>query len=134
MNQVPDAPFVLNLLLAAVLIGNAVAIWLGIANGKKIQRREVSFSETPASKREFDAHASECRLERAALRAEIKADRDANQVHASARSQTIFTQIEKVRVELMDKNDELRQEMQRNFQDTERALGRIEGKIDQGKS
>lgn len=98
------------------------------------QKREVSFEFTPASKAEFDNHASECRLERVSLRAEIKAERDANQIHASERSKTIFNQIDKVRVELNEKTDSLRDEMQRNFQDTERALGRIEGKIDQGKT
>ncbi len=52
----PDANFVLQLLLAAVLIGNALAIWLSIANRRSLQKREITFSFEPASKEEFTAH------------------------------------------------------------------------------
>jgi len=92
-------------------------------------QRDTAERYTPKS--EFSAHATECRADRAALRAEMIADRRNNEVHASTRSKTIFDQIDKVRTELSTKHDELRGEMQRNFQDTERALGRIEGKIDE---
>lgn len=112
----------------AMVVGQIISIVVSLANRK--QQREVTFSFEPASKKEFDECALRCRSETLALRAELARDRESNQVHGSERSKTLFQQIEKVRVELMGKNEELRADMQRNFQDTERALGRIEGKLD----
>jgi ferritin-like metal-binding protein YciE len=52
----PDSNFFLQLALAALFIGNLIAVWLGIANGRRMQKREISFAETPATKKEFDQH------------------------------------------------------------------------------
>ena len=49
---------------------------------------------------------------------EIKKDRDANEIHASERSASIYEKI-----------DEVRSEMNTGFKDMERAIGRIEGKV-----
>lgn len=133
MNQATPEPhaflqFWIIIAFIAMVVGQIISIVVSLANRK--QQREVTFTFKPASKEEFDAHAADCRHERAALRAEIKAEREANQVHGSERSRTLFNQIEKVRVELTESQKELAAEMQRNFQDTDRALGRIEGKLD----
>lgn len=134
MSGTPDANILLQIVLVAVLLGNAIAIWLGLLNRKSIQRREVSFTEPPASKREFDQHAQECREDRGKLWTELTADRRNHEIHISQRSASIYAQIDKVRIELTENQEQLRADMQRNFQDTERALGRIEGKLDQRKS
>jgi len=107
----PEGNFLLQLLLAAVLIGNAVAIWLGIANGKKIQKREVSFSETPASKKEHDQHVADTRANFIAVRDEMARDRQTNQVHASKRSETLFHKMETTRTELDTKIEDTRREL-----------------------
>lgn len=72
----------------------------------EMQHKEVT--------RRLDGHDSDIR----ALYDEIKTDRDANEVHASARSASIYEKI-----------DEVRSEMNAGFKDMERALGRLEGKV-----
>jgi hypothetical protein len=64
--------------------------------------------------RRLDGHDGDIR----ALYAEIKTDRDANEIHASERSASIYEKI-----------DEVRAEMNSGFKDMERAIGRIEGKV-----
>jgi hypothetical protein len=107
----PEGNFILQLLLAAVLIGNAVAIWLGIANGKKIQKREVSFTETPASKKEFDQFTATTNANFVQVREEMKADRHDNAVHASRRSETLFAKMDITRSELDTKIEDTRREL-----------------------
>lgn len=63
-------------------------------------------------------------------RAEMRTKMDDAEKTARVRSAGIYTKIEEVRKELSTNTDELRAEMNRNFQDTERTLGRIEGKLD----
>jgi t-SNARE complex subunit (syntaxin) len=75
--------------------------------------------------RRLDGHDADVR----ALYDEIKRDRQANQVHASERSANIHAKIDAVREELTDKIDTLRGDVTSGFQDVERAIGRIEGKI-----
>jgi hypothetical protein len=64
--------------------------------------------------RRLDGHDKDVR----ALYDEIKKDRDANEIHASERSASIYEKI-----------DEVRSEMNCGFKDMERAIGRIEGKV-----
>ena len=89
-----------------------------------------------ARKEDFMAHAShvEHRLDeqdhdRQALRAAIERDRAAWEQSARVRSAGIYAKIDEVRKELDTAHTALRTEITRNFQDTERALGRIEGKL-----
>lgn len=107
----PDPNFVLQLLLAAVLIGNAVAIWLGIANGRKIQRREISFSETPAGKKEFDQFTLTTNNNFVQVRDEMIRDRADNQREAGVRGQTLFNELKSTRVELDNKIETTRREL-----------------------
>jgi Na+/phosphate symporter len=100
----------------------------GLMGGK--QKREVSFDDPKASKKEFDQFTAITNANFVQVRDEMTKDRRDNQVHASERQKTIFAAIEKTRIEMTEKHEELRSEIQRNFQDTERALGRIEGKIE----
>jgi len=122
MNQAPEPTFLLNLMLAAVLVGNAVAIWLGIANGKKMQRREVSFSEVSASKKEFDQFTAVTNANFVQVREEMKQDRQANQVHASERSKTLFNEMKETRMELLERTEHVRIELSEKIDANRREL------------
>lgn len=89
-----------------VSVGTFVVL---ISNRK--QRREISFTETPASKKEFDNHVAETRVNFTAVRAELAADRHTNQVHASERSKTLFHKMESTRTELDTKIEDTRREL-----------------------
>lgn len=129
----PEAGGFLQFWIILIFLANGVSLVVSIvmALANRKQRREVTFGFDPASKEEFTMHKTECQADRAALRAEMITDRRNNETHASSRSKTLYDKIDAVRLELTEKNEELRGEMQRNFQDTERALGRIEGKLDE---
>jgi hypothetical protein len=112
MNQAtPEAGFLLQLAIAVVFIGNIIAVWLGVINGRRIQRREVSFAETPASKREFDQFTATTNANFVAIRNEMAADRHANEVHASARGKTLFAKMDTTRTELDNKIEDTRREL-----------------------
>lgn len=105
----------------AAIAANLVTVIVLLANRK--QKREVSFTEEPASKREFDAHCKVTHDNFEQVRAEMKEDRQENQVHASARSQTIFNKIELIRTELDTKIDDTRRELTEQIRDVpERVL------------
>jgi len=99
----------------AVIGMNVVSLIIALANRK--QRREVSFTETPASKKEFDVHVIETRSALTAVRAEMAADRQSNQVHASRRSETLFSKMENTRTELDAKIEETRRELSEKIDD-----------------
>lgn len=112
-NPVPEANSLLQFWLILSLtfstlttIGTFVVM---ISNRK--QKREVSFTETPASKKEFDNHVAETRASFTAVRNELAADRQTNQVHASQRSQTLFSKMESTRTELDTKIEDTRREL-----------------------
>lgn len=93
----------------AVIVGQIISIVVSLVNRK--QRREVSFTETPASKKEFDQFTAATNANFVSIRAEMASDRKDNQVHASQRSQTLFNQMEKTRTELDTKIEETRREL-----------------------
>lgn len=101
--QPPSPDFLLQLLLAAVLVGNVASIWIGLLNRKNIQKREVSFEFTPASKEDFDQHVRDTHENFVQIRNELKEDRQQNQVHASARAASLYKKIDEVRAELSAK-------------------------------
>lgn len=107
----PESNFLLQLLLSAVFIGNLIAIWIGIANARRMQKREITFAETPASKREFDAHVVATQKGFDAVRAEMALDRQQNQIHSSERSKTLFNKLETTRQELDNKIEDTRREL-----------------------
>ncbi len=90
-------------------------------SGRK-QKREVSFSETPASKKEFDQFTATTNANFVSVRAEMAADRHANQVHASERSKTLFNQMEKTRTDLDTKMDTTRTELDSKIDEVRREL------------
>lgn len=95
-------------------IGVVVAILANIytaARSGRAQKREITFSETPASKREFDVHVGETRENFIQVRHELKEDRHDNQIHASARSSTLFNKVEDVRKELHGAMENNRREL-----------------------
>jgi uncharacterized membrane-anchored protein YhcB (DUF1043 family) len=112
MNQTtPEPNFLLQLFIALLFVGNVVAVWLGVINGRRIQRREVSFTETPASKKDFDQHVVETARNFNAVRNELAHDRQANQEHASKRSETLFRKMDTTRTELDTKIEDTRREL-----------------------
>lgn len=101
-------------------IGVLVAIGVNLLTAfrtNRAQKREVSFEFTPASKEEFDNHVTETRANFSAVRAELAADRQANQVHASQRSQTLFSKMENTRSELDAKIEDTRRELSEKIDD-----------------
>jgi hypothetical protein len=60
----------------------------------------------------------------------IKADKDAFEVSARARSAKIYEKIDEIRQELSEANVATRDCIGKGFQDVERAIGWLEGKID----
>jgi hypothetical protein len=81
-------------------IGQIVTIVVMLSNRK--QKREVNFAFTPASKAEHDQHVTETANNFQAVRTEMAADRKANEIHASQRSQTIFRELKDNRERLED--------------------------------
>lgn len=100
-----------------MIVAQIVSIIVAIANRK--QQREVSFTFTPASKVEFDHHVNETRDNFIQIRAEQKADRHENQVHASARQATLFNELKSTRVELDSKIESTRRELATKIDDME---------------
>jgi predicted nucleic acid-binding Zn-ribbon protein len=84
----------------AMVIGQIVTIVVMLSNRK--QKREVNFAFAPASKAEHDQHVADTANNFHAVRAEMAADRKANEIHASQRSQTIFRELKDNRERLED--------------------------------
>jgi hypothetical protein len=106
-NPITAWDFILTLGILASIVTNIV---LAIRTNRT-QKREVSFSETPASKKEFDLHVAETTRNFIAVRNEMASDRADNQRHASKRSETLFTKMDTTRTELDSKIDEVRREL-----------------------
>lgn len=66
-----DGDLLVKLLALALVVGQVVAIWLGISNRSQIQKREVTFEFTPASKELFDVHVRSNREEHDQLHTKI---------------------------------------------------------------
>lgn len=81
------------------------------------QKREITFSEEAASKREFDQFTATTNTNFVQIRDEMKRDRETNQVHASQRSHTLFTQMEKTRSDLDTKVEDVRRELSMKIDD-----------------
>lgn len=101
------------------------------------QPLEVRAAAEFMRKQECDVHRNDIirRLDeqdrdRSELRKIIHDDRAANEHAARTRSAGIYQAINKVRDDLTERITEVRDEMAKAAQDTERALGRIEGKLD----
>ena len=94
----------------AVFWGQWIIVALGILGGLGGLAAVASYF---ATRREMIA--LEFRVTR--IENEIKEDRHQNQVHASTRSQTLFSQIEKVREELDSKLEETRRELSEKIDD-----------------
>lgn len=90
--------------------GNSVIVIIGLISALGAI---VAIASYFATRREFIA------LEQRVMRIEndMKDDRQANQEHASKRSQTLFSQIEKVRAELDSKLEETRRELSEKIDD-----------------
>lgn len=130
-------------LLAIGLIGGAagVASIIGVFLKKKRQIEPQPLEVRAAAEfvtRDFCARQHEewgrrqeelgVRVER--LREVMSEDKTSFEANASRRSAGIYQKIDEVRKELTEANEETRKQMVRGFQDLERAIGRLEGKLD----
>jgi hypothetical protein len=85
-----------------------------------------------AGRRELERRVLAGETALANLRQDIAHDREQTEISARSRSAGVYNKVEEVRKELSCKVDELRDEVGQQFKDTERALGRIEGKLSKG--
>lgn len=109
--QISDiAPDWLRNMAIFVAAASATIYYLKGAFGGK-QQREVSFTETPASKKDFDQHVVETARNFNAVRNELAHDRQLNQEHASKRSETLFRKMDNTRSELDTKIEDTRREL-----------------------
>lgn len=82
-----------------------------------------------AGRKELERRVSQVESETADIRRGAAHERETSEVSARQRSAGIYNKIEEVRRELTGQVQELREEVGQQFKDTERALGRIEGKL-----
>jgi hypothetical protein len=138
MDAVP-ADLIKNLVVIGLALSTTVLGWLMFAN--RGNTKKITVDDQPVAAR-IDGPISTLKLDQLATRdfvaerhteflrrldghdadirslyAEIKADRAANEAHASARSAAIYQKI-----------DTVQNQMQQGFRDLERALGRLESK------
>lgn len=113
----PDANIAWNVVLTIGVIVAIVAQFVMIMKSNRAQKREVEFTFVPASKTEFDQFAATTNSNFVQVRSEMKQDRENNQVHASARSQTLFQKVEDVRQELDTKIEDTRRELTQKIDD-----------------
>ena len=99
----------------AMVIGQVITIVVMVSNRK--QKREVSFTEEAASKKEFDNFTATTNANFVAVRNEMAADRHANQIHASERSKTLFHKMESTRTELDTKIEDVRRNLSDKIDD-----------------
>ena len=81
-------------------------------------------------RRELERRISATERELVDLRKEWSHEREASDAASRQGRAGIYNKIEEVREQFIQKVDELAGEVAKQFQDTERALGRIEGKLD----
>lgn len=88
----PDPNYLYQFLLVISFLGNIVTMIVALVFRNKAQKREVSFSVEPASKKEFDKHLEDC----SAMHARVAEDLN----EADSRRKAIYNEIGKVRLEL----------------------------------
>lgn len=97
--------------LICSLIFGGVGMLVGITglfkkqDVKVDQPLNVQLLESFTTKKDFDSHAADNKREFEAIRTELREDRKNNEIHASARSKSIYDKIDDVREELSDKID-----------------------------
>ena len=121
----PDANIAWNVILTIGVLVTIVAQFVIIGRQSRKQRREVSFEFESASKKEFDQFAATTNANFIQVREEMKADRAANQIHASERSKTLFSQIEKVEARLDTKLEETRLELSGKTDDVHTRINEV---------
>ena len=92
-----------------------------IFGGKKA--REVSFEFTPASKADFEAHVVDDERTHENIFSKIGG------VERGARNE-MKQEVATLRTDLTKAHDAMTQQMTRTFQDMERAIGRVEGRLE----
>jgi hypothetical protein len=105
---------------------NATALWREL-KGKEPHPPNDTLE---AGRKELERRVTEVEKETADIRRGASHDREAAEVSARNRSAGIYNKMEEVRKELTGQVQVLREEVGKQFKDTERALGRIEGKLD----
>lgn len=122
--QTPDATHFLQFWLTIALI---VSVLSGIASmfaafGGRKQKREVSFTFTPASKEEFDQFTATTNQNFVQIRDEMKQDRHDNQIHTSQRQEKLFAEMKSTRLELDGKIEATRRELSEKIDGMEQRV------------
>lgn len=117
----------------------AVSAWAiagGVNQILKLVDRVKGKSPSPPNeqlevgRRELERRISAVEKEQAESRKESQHEKEQGESTARASRAALYKKVDDVRAELVTKVDDLRDEMTSQFKDTERALGRIEGKLD----
>lgn len=110
----PDPQIAWNVITTIGVLVCILANIVAILGNRRAQKRQISFEFEPAGKEAFDQHVEnfvqhviENRVEHERIRAELKADRHDNQVHASTRAAGIYKKVDEVRQELERKIESL---------------------------
>jgi len=113
MTPTPEANSFLQFWIIVLFVAQLISllVGIGVAASNRKQRREVSFAEAPASKRDFEAHQAECKCKHDSLWAKLNEDRHEQQIHISERNKTLYNKIETVRLELDTKMEDTRREL-----------------------
>jgi hypothetical protein len=123
--QPPDAQFLLQFVLALSLLGNLGLMVLAFVNGRRTQKREVSFSGEFASKEAFDKHEEENKRAHEFLHKRISDGDHKLQAELKADISCVREDISQCRSELAA--------AARSNEHQNQALLRIEAKIDSRK-
>jgi len=96
----PDPNIAWNIILTALVIGNTIAVWVGLWRGKQAQKREVRVSEEYALKsdllqlrRDQEREMAVVLTGLAEIRREMKADRESLSAAGEARAEKIHNRI-----------------------------------------
>lgn len=112
-----------TVLTIGVLLNLAVAV-VALARSNSTQKREISFTGDFVVKKDFEAHVT-------------KNDSDINGLHSKIGGMErglraeLKDEVSTLRSDLTKAHSELSTTMSRTFQDMERAVGRVEGKLEE---
>jgi DNA anti-recombination protein RmuC len=119
--------FIGRLTMAAVIIGQALVIWVTLLNRK--QRREVSFEFTPASREELEKLAARNQSEHDMMSARITRIESEMMRRVESLGRELREAIESVRTELADQMNKSRERTVEQLNEIVRAVGELEGML-----
>lgn len=128
-----------DVVIIVIVLGIFIYQSITFFERKKTRKQSISPQPLKVEHAEKFVSQTECAIHREDIirrldeqdksRAEISKKMTEAEHTARVRSAGIYSKMEEMRKELTNNTNELRSEMNRNFNDTERTLGRIEGKL-----